>query len=372
MNFKRIIAAAAAITLCVCAQAQYTFTTVAETKATPVKDQANTGTCWCFATTSFIEAELLRTGKGEFDLSEMFTVRHNYDERLEDNFLRRGKGNLWPGSVAHMAINVMEKYGIVTEEAYHGINYDSDHHNHGEMSKYLNAIAGVSVELKKRSPEYYELMNSLFDIYLGPLPEKFTYNGKEYTPLSFKEYLGLNMSDYVELTSFTHHPFYEKIQVEVPDNWDHATMYNLPLDEFMAVIDNALTTGYPVAWDGDCSEQSYVFVKELCIIPENSKMTRQEIIDSKEIIKEIPVTQELRQQWFESFLTEDDHLEHITGIVKDQNGTKYYRTKNSWGTDRNGTGYHNMSESFVRGKTISILVNKNAIPKDIRKKLNIK
>lgn len=369
---KRLIIIAAALALSVSAFAQYTFTTVAETKATPVKNQANTGTCWCFATTSFIEAELLRTGKGEFDLSEMFTVRHNYNTRLEDNFLRQGKGNLWPGSIAHMAINVMAEHGMVPEEAYHGINYGYDHHDHGELSKYLNAIAGVSVELKKRSPEYYKLMESLFDIYLGPLPQTFVYEGKEYTPITFKEYLGLDMSDYVEITSFTHHPFYQRVQVEIPDNWDHATLYNLPIDEFMAVIDNALEKGYPVAWDGDCSEQSYVFAKELCIIPENQKMTRQEIIECDTIIKEMPVSQELRQEWFEGFLTSDDHLEHITGIVKDQNGTKYYRTKNSWGTDRNGTGYHNMSESFVRGKTISILVHKDGIPKDIRKKLGIK
>lgn len=354
------------------ASAQYIFTTVAETPATPVKNQANTGTCWCFATTSFIEAELLRTGKGEFDLSEMFTVRHNYYERIQDNYLRAGKGNLWPGSISHNAIKIMDKYGIVPEEAYTGINYDSKTHNHGELSKFIKAICDVTVDLKRRSPEYYELQDALFDIYLGPLPEKFTYNGKEYTPMTFKDYLNLDMSDYVELTSFTHHPFYEKVALEIPDNWDHSTPYNLPIDEFMSVIDNTLTNGYPVAWDGDCSEQGYVFAKEVCIIPENTKLKREDIIASDTIIKEIPVTQALRQQWFESFQTTDDHLEHITGIVKDQNGTIYYRTKNSWGTERNGSGYHNMSLSYVRAKTVSILVNKNALPKDIKKKLGIK
>lgn len=369
---KRLFVLAAALVISVSAFAQYTFTTVAETKATPVKDQARTGTCWCFATTSFIEAELLRTGKGEFDLSEMFTVRNNYYERLQDNYLREGKGNIWPGSIAHMCINMMDKYGIVTEEAYHGINYTSDFHNHSELSAYVKAIAEASVSLKRRSPEYFKLQDALFDIYLGPVPQTFTYKGKEYTPLSFKEYLGLNMSDYIEITSFTHHPFYQRVPLEIPDNWDHALLYNLPLDEFMAVIDNALMNGYPVAWDGDCSEKGYVFSKELCIVPKNSELSRKDIAESDTVIEEIPISQELRQQWFENFTTSDDHLEHITGIVKDQNGTKYYRTKNSWGTEGNGSGYHNMSESFVRAKTISILVHKDAIPKDIRKKMGIK
>lgn len=349
----------------------YKFTTVVDLPATPVKNQAKTGTCWCYGATSFIESELIRTGKGELDLSEMFTVRHNYNKRIYDNYIRRGRGNVTPGSLIHMAINMMDKYGLVPEYAYDGINYESETHNHDELGAYVEAMVEVPIKMKKMSPESKELMEALFDVYLGKLPETFEYKGKEYTPLSFKEYLGLDFSDYVELTSFTHHPFYELVEVEVPDNWDHQPMYNLPLDEFMEVINHSLHNGYTVAWDGDCSEAAYVFERELCIVPQDTKLTRKDILESTVIIPEIEVTQEIRQNFFETFLTVDDHIEHITGIVKDQNGTIYYQTKNSWGTERNGTGYHKMSENFVKGKTISILVNKNAMPKEIRKKLGL-
>jgi aminopeptidase C len=351
----------------------YQFTDVKVNKATPVKNQASTGTCWCFAATSFIESELIRMGKGEYDLSEMFTVRHNYDERINDNFLRRGKGNIGPGSISHMALKRIQEFGIVPEEVYTGINYDSPKHNHGELGKYLKAIVGASVELKKRSPEYYELQESLFDIYLGKLPEKFTFQGKEYTPITFRDFLGLDMSDYVEITSLSHHPFYQRVPLEIPDNWDHETLYNLPLDEFMSVIDNAINNGYTVAWDGDCSEKGYVFAMGISIVPQDTKLTRDEIMKATEIIPELEVNQANRQEMFESFTTTDDHLEHIIGITKDQKGTKYYITKNSWGTERNPMkGYHNMSENYVKGKTISIVVHKNALPKDIKKKLGIK
>ena len=210
---KRILTIALAAVLSTAAFAQtqtiYQFTPVRDIKATPVKDQASTGTCWCFATISFLESELLRQGKGEYDLSEMFVVRNNYTDRIFDNYLRRGHGNINPGSIAHMATQAIEKYGIVPESVYHGINYDSPRHNHGEMSAYLKGIADVSVNLKNLSPEYNKLIKSLFDIYLGEMPEKFQYNGKEYTPKSFAKMLGFDdMSDYVELTSFTHHPFW--------------------------------------------------------------------------------------------------------------------------------------------------------------------
>lgn len=374
MNRKIIIVAIlSTISFALMGQSAYHFTTVVENRATPVKDQAQTGTCWCFGTTSFIESELIRVGKGEIDLSEMFTVRHNYTKRIFDNYLRQGKGNLWPGSIAHMAIKVMDEYGLITEEAYSGINYNSPRHDHTELSMYVKALSSVPVERRVITPESVKLKEALFDIYLGEVPETFTYEGKEFTPLSFKDYTGLNFSDYVELTSFTHHPFYQKIQVEIPDNWDHETMYNLPLDEFMEVINYTLKNGYTLVWDGDCSEAAYVFTKELCIVPQETKLTRDEIIKrvDSEILPEIEVTQEIRQNMFETFQTVDDHLEHIVGIVKDQNGTLYYQTKNSWGTERNGTGYHKMSENYVKGKTISILVNKNGIPKSIRKKLGI-
>ena len=346
---------------------KYEFTIVKENPATPVKDQASTGTCWCFATNSFIESELLRTGKGEHDLSEMFVVRHNYIRRIKDNILRRGEGNIGPGSIAHMYIWVMKNVGIMPEEAYDGINYDSKRHDHGDLNTWVKSINATAVEMKKPLPE--EIVNGVLDAYLGKVPEKFTYQGKEYTVDSFTKAMGLNADDYVEITSFTHHPFYEKVMVEVPDNWDYATMYNLPLDEMMQVIDNAINEGYTVAWDGDISEPGYAFRHFIAV---NTKEDLRKQKELKAKAKEESVTQESRQHGFETFATVDDHLEHITGIAKDQDGVKYYKTKNSWGVDSNGTGYHYLSEEYVKAKTISILVHKNSIPKAIRAKLGLK
>ena len=369
----------------------YQFTDVVKVPATPVKNQASTGTCWCFATTSFMESELLRMGKGTYDLSEMFIVRQKYMNQLQDNYLRRGDGNIGQGSLSHTFMNAYRQVGIVPEEVYTGINYDSERHNHSEMVRYLHALADVAVKTKARSPEYYKLVDNLFDTYLGKLPEKFTYKGKEYTPKTFAESLGLDMDDYIELTSFTHHPYYVKFDVEVPDNWEHSLMYNLPLDEMMETVDYALKNGYTVCWDGDVSEKGFSFTNGVAINPEvkkvedlsNTDRARFEKLGEKERLEEvfkferpypeINVTPEVRQAGFESFVTTDDHLMHLTGITKDQDGTKYYITKNSWGTDRNKFGgYLNMSESFVRAKTIYVMVHKDAIPKAIKAKLGIK
>ena len=345
---------------------EYKFTIEKELAATPVKDQAKTGTCWCYAMTSFMESELIRTGKGEHDLSEMFVVRHNYIRRIKDNVLRRGRGNVTPGSIGHMHTWVMKNVGLMPEEAYRGIAYDSEKHNHNDLNQWVKAINATAVEMKKPLPE--EIVNGVLDAYLGKLPETFVYQGKEYTAESFRNWMGLNPDDYVEITSFTHHPFYEKVMVEVPDNWDYEKMYNVPLDEMIQIIDHAINNGFTVVWDGDLSEPGYAFQHYVAV------NTAEDIRNQKQLsakAEEIPVTQESRQIYFETFQTVDDHLEHITGIAKDQDGVKYYKTKNSFGTERNGTGYHYLSEEYVKGKTISIVVNKNSIPKSIRKKLGI-
>lgn len=371
---KRFYTLALAAVLCTAAFAQtqtiYQFTPVRDIPVTPVKDQARTGTCWCFATISFLEAELIRQGKGEYDLSEMFVVRNNYTDRIFDNYLRRGNGNINPGSIAHMATQAIAKYGIVPESAYHGINYDSPGHNHGEMSAYLKGIADVSVNLKKLSPEYDKLVKSLFDIYLGEVPETFRYNGKEYTPKSFARMLGLdNVSDYIELTSFSHHPFYEQVPLEIPDNWDHARLWNVPLDDMMAIIDNALTNGYTVAWDGDLTAGEFNHNRGIAICPNPEDFA--EAVKLEKVYPDREVTQEMRQKDFETFRTVDDHLMHLTGLYKDQNGGKFYKTKNSWGEGRNTElkGYLFMSKAYLQMRTVSIMVHKDAIPKDIRKKL---
>lgn len=369
----------------------YDFTVTDSVAVTPVKNQASSGTCWCFATASFLESELLRKGKGEHDLSEMFIVRQKLINQLNDNYLRRGRGNIGQGSLSHTFLNAYNQVGIVPEEVYSGINYDSPRHNHGEMMAMLEAVAGVALKAKKRSPQYDAMVKSVLDTYLGPLPETFTYRGKTYTPKSFAESLGINTSDYVELTSFTHHPYYESFELEVPDNWEHARQYNLPLDELMDVIDGALRSGYSVCWDGDVSERGFRFANGVAINPDVRDLSRYSAADSAVFAPlteaqrldsvmtfsrpypEIVVTPEVRQEGFESFVTTDDHLMHLTGLAKDRNGTKYYVTKNSWGTDRNGFGgYLNMSESFVRAKTMYVMLHKDALPAALRKRLGIR
>jgi bleomycin hydrolase len=338
-----------------------------------------------------MESELLRRGKGAYDLSEMFVVRQKYLNQVQDNYVRRGKGNVGQGSLAHTFKNVFRQIGIVPEEVYHGINYDSDRHNHSEMVRYIQAIADVAVQAKRRSPEHYKLVSSLLDIYLGELPETFAYKGKTYTPKDFAASLELNMDDYIELTSFTHHPYYTKFDVEVPDNWEHQLMYNLPLDELIETMNYALHNGHTVCWDGDVSEKGFSFVNGVAIQPEVKTISNYASTDDRarfekldeaarldEVFKferpypEVNVTPEIRQEGFESFVTTDDHLMHITGLAKDRNGTTYYITKNSWGTERNAfAGYLNMSESFVRAKTIYIMVHKDAIPRALKTKLGI-
>ena len=367
----------------------YKFTPVVNLKATSVKNQSATGTCWCFATTSFIESELIRMGKEEYDLSEMYVVRQNYVDRLKDNYLRRGKGNLGPGSLSHDWMRVLSEYGIVPDEVYPGLNYGSTTHNHGELQAFIDAVAEIPVKRKNESKQYGEIVNAILDTYLGVYPDTFIYNGITYTPATFAASLNINPDDYIQVTSFTHFPFYTQGILEVPDNWAMERFYNVPLDELIEIMDYSFNNGYTVNWDGDVSEGGFSHKNGYAVLPLQPSGERGPATDrarferapgqspgTPELIPspgpEINVTQEIRQAGYESFTTTDDHLMHLTGVVKDQNGTKYYKTKNSWGTDRNAFGgYLNMSESYVRAKTLFIMVHKDAIPQAIRTKLGL-
>jgi len=367
----------------------YKFTSVVDLNATSVKNQSATGTCWCFATTSFIESELLRMGKEEYDLSEMYIVRQNYIDRLKDNYLRRGKGNLGPGSLSHDWMRVFSEYGIVPDEVYPGLNYGSTTHNHSELQAFINAVAEIPVQRKNESKQYEEIVNAILDTYLGLYPDTFIYKGVTYTPATFAASLNINPDDYIQVTSFTHFPFYTQGILEVPDNWAMERFYNVPLDELVEIMDYSFNNGYTVNWDGDVSESGFSHKNGYAVLPLQPSGEREPATDRARFERtpdqgsgtpelppspgpEINVTQDIRQAGYESFTTTDDHLMHLTGIVKDQNGTKYYKTKNSWGTDRNDFGgYLNMSESYIRAKTLFIMVHKDAIPQAIRTKLGL-
>jgi Peptidase C1-like family/Papain family cysteine protease len=368
----------------------YKFTPVVELKATPVKNQSKTGTCWCFGTTSFIESELMRKGKGEFDLSEMWIIRHNYVDRLKDNFIQQGKGNLKEGGLAHDWMIEFVQNGIVPEEVYTGLNYSLANHNHVELNSFINAISTVPLKRNMESDQYFTIVDAILDTYLGKVPQTFTYKGVGYTPKSFAKSLGINPDDYLEITSFTFFPFYTQGLVPVFDNWRKVNFCNVPLDDLIAIMDFSLNNGYTIDWDGDVSEDGFAYGKGVAIIPELEKIDQYSPADKARFGKmtleertaeaykfskpfpEVKVTQEFREAEYDNKITTDDHTMHITGIVKDQNGTQYFITKNSWGTERNSNGgYLNMSENYVRAKTIVIMVNKNAIPAEIKTKLGI-
>lgn len=369
----------------------YHFTMLNQVKTTPVKNQQSTGTCWSFATTSFIETELLRIGQPEFDLSEMFFARYAYSDKANLYVRYQGTNNFGQGGQAHDVLNMMRNYGMATEESYPGKNYGSNDHNHGELELALKAFVDVIIKNPndKITTAWAPAFESILDAYLGKVPTEITFNGKKFTPKSLFESTGLNLDDYVEITSFNHHPFYQSFILEIPDNWHRDKYINVPLDDLMAIIENSIMKGYSVCWDGDVSERGFAYKKGVAILPaakvedlKNTDMSRWTDVSKEDRISqmfsfngpvpEVNVTQENRQLNFNNQTTTDDHLMHFVGIATDQNGVKYYYTKNSWGTENHiYNGYLYMSEPFVRMKTIAILVHKDAIPVEIAMKLGL-
>ena len=369
----------------------YQCTTVKEVKIKPVKNQNRTGTCWSFSGVGLIEAELLRTGKGEYNLSEMFIANHSYKDKA-DKFVRlHGKLNFAQGGSFADVIYVFKHYGAVPGELYKGLEYGQDNHVHGELAEvataYVNAV--IKNRDKKLSTAWKKGFDGVIDTYLGKLPETFTYQGKQYTPKSFGESLGLNFDDYVSLTSYTHHPFYSQFPLEIEDNWRWAQSYNLPINELMEVFDHAINNGYAIAWGSDVSEKGFtrngiaVAADIEALESSGSDQARwvglsqmEKDAEIKKLVekpcKEIEVTQELRQQAYDNYQTTDDHGMLIYGIAKDQTGKKFYMVKNSWGTESKYKGHWYASEAFVAYKTINIVLHKDALPKTIKSKLGIK
>ena len=369
----------------------YQFTTVKEIPVTSMKNQANSGTCWCFSAISFLESEVIKAKNLKADaypdLSEMFVVRHSYHDRALKYVRLNGFLNFAQGSGFGDVLEVIRDYGIVPQSAFSGMNYGYELPAQGELNAVLKGYvqAVTTNPNRKLTANWIKGFDGILDAYLGEIPASFQVDGVTYTPETYRDALGINPDDYVNISSYTHHPFYTQFAIEVEDNWRWGLCWNLPLDEFMAVIDNAIENGYTVAWGGDVSETGFTRDGLAILLDTNVKPTGSDqerwtgpagaapaaAPAGKELPKELEVTQESRQLMFDEKTSTDDHGMHIYGIAKDQAGTKYYLIKNSWGVTGAYDGTWYMSENFVKAKTLNFVVNKKALPKDIAKKLGI-
>lgn len=367
----------------------YQFTELKRLPATSVKSQDRAGTCWSWSTISFLESEIMRLGKDSVNLSPMYIVWNTYDEKANKYVRMHGCINFGQGGASADVTWAIKNYGIVPLDLYKGLNYGEEVHAHGELDGILKAYIDVVVKNPNRkiSTAWKRGYNAILDEYLGKKPETFTYKGKEYTPMSFyKDVTGLNMEDYVSLTSFTHHPFYTQFALEVPDNWIGEMSYNLPLDELMNVLDQAIDKGYTFSWGSDVSEIG--FLRDgIAVIPdiENVETSDAEIAKwvkmnksdkqaklAEKPAKEKTITQEMRQEAFDNYETTDDHGMHAVGKAVDQNGNKYFIVKNSWGNYNKYNGYLYASYPFVAYKTTSVMIHKDALPQALKEKLGIK
>jgi bleomycin hydrolase len=367
---KRIFLGTALILFAISGYSQkYEFQTVKDISCTPVVSQGQTGTCWSFSSTSFLEAEIIRTTGKHIDLSEFYNVRNTYPKKAWNYVMRQGHAQFGEGGLNHDVINSAMDYGIVPQAAYPGLTEGQTVPNHSKMVAELETLLKANADPEKKpDPQWQQKVNDILDANMGKNVTEFTYEGKKYTPKSFLEMTGLKLHDYVTVTSFTHRPFYTSFILDIPDNFAYGSFYNVPLDEFAKVVDNALDKGFTVALDADVSENDFSGKYGIAVVPQDEA-------DAKAILTEIKpekkITQEYRQAEFENFNTTDDHLMHIVGKMKDQSGNIYYKVKNSWGSTSGQNGFVYMSVPYLRLKAISVMVNKAALNSDMKKKLNI-
>lgn len=352
---------------------KYNFTTVIDIEASAVKSQGNTGTCWSFSTSSFLESEIFRSSGKMIDISEMYNVRNTYMDKAWNYVMRQGKIQFSEGGLAHDVINTVQKNGLMPENAYSGLVGEATKHNHAAIVPELQKILDNYIKNDKNSAykNWKVVVDSILNIHLGAPPKKFNYEGIEYTAKSFLEMTAINTSNYVTLTSFLHKPYNTSFVLNIPDNFSNGSFYNITLSQLTEVVDGALKKGYTLALDCDVSEKTFSSKYGVAVIPSEINDTEKALTY---IVKEQEITPEFRQEEFENYNTTDDHLMHIVGLVKDQNGTEYYKVKNSWGSNSariGNDGYVYMSKAFFNLKTISVMVHKNALSNSLKSDLKL-
>lgn len=355
----------------------YDFKEYKRYAATPVKSQDQTGTCWAFSTASFLESEALRLGKGEVNISEMFVVRNIYRLKCENFVRRQGTAQFSEGGLAHDMLHAVKEFGIIPESVYPGRKDHSKPFNHGKLEKALKEKCLEFAQMGKDGkldPNWLEQIDAILDAEFGPVINKFFYNHAVFSPQSYRDFLGINPDDYVTITSFTHHPFWEKFILEIPDNWANGEYYNLPLDEMMRSATYAIEHGYTLEWDTDVSNMGFSSNNGIAIVPKTKwkdKSAAARTNAFKVWEPELKISQEYRQQLFDSQETMDDHLMHITGVVDEKHSGIYFVVKNSWGEVSDLKGYVYASEAYNRLNTISYTLPKLALPQDIRRRLGL-
>lgn len=355
-------------------ETEYKFIVRKEVPSTPVKNQSLTSTCWSFSGLSFFESELMRMGKKPLDLSEMYIVQEAYKKKAEEYARRKGSCAFSPGGQYHDLLSISKESGLVPDELYPGLNYGSKNHNHDEMDAVLKGYMNGVLRTSRHTPAWVAGLNGILEAYLGKIPAGFEYEGEYYTPKDFSNQLGLKFDDYIVISSFNDHPYYKEAVLEVPDNWAPCTYYNLPLDELVQAIDNALLSGYSVAWASDMRGKGFNMKKGVAIVPEKdwdniSENELEQLFDRPH--KQKKVTQEMRQKEFEDHPITGDHGMHIVGLAEDQHGNVFYKVKNSWGESGKYNGYIFVSREYIKLKTTNCMINKNSLPVVVAEKMGL-
>lgn len=349
---------------------EYQFTPVKDILASSIKNQGHTGTCWSFATTSFVESEIKRLSGMDIDVSEMYFVRNTYNLKAWNYVMRQGAAQFSEGGLAHDVTNAVREFGIAPKTVFSGLLNGQESYNHEEMFTLLKTTLDdyIKSDAKKGAAVWQSAINNILDNYMGKNPTTFNYDGKLYSPKSFASFTEFNPDNYVSITSFTQNPFYSKFILNIPDNFSNGSFFNVPINDMMGIINTALANGFTVDIDVDVSEPTFSAKNGIAVLPLNADDNTKSLT---EIVEEQNVTQLSRQKNFENYQTTDDHLMHVTGILTDQKGNTYYKVKNSWGTNLANNGYVYMSQTFAKMKLISIMVHKDALSKDLKNLLKL-